>query len=454
LAALKNVDTLASYVHSFSFSSKLKLKLKSSPINTEKYMRKPTPILAFLFLLVTASTFGQRDSLAPRNISVGPSPASMPKIISVSVISAKDDGQKTTFHLGDNIVVVVNNGETFENKVPRDSTPYLYINGITLRGITPVRHFFYKDEGGRSRQYVELIYKIDRENEASAKAMNEVYHSVKSTRKVPCTFAVGIPELWRTPNFTGNPGLSFSLIWNEKVAMLVVAFILLVLASAVLLAMKSGLLKDKTKFLEKNGEKMEIYSLAKSQLFFWSIIIISCYFALWGLTGSLPKLNSSTLILLCISMITTGGAKMIEVGQLGTGKNNDFMPKNFVADILSDARGINIHRFQMVLWTIGLGSYFIVSVIQNLAFPVFDDTLLALMGISNGTYLGLKIPEYQEDKKTEQQNQNASAQGAQTPLSDADKTKVDVAELRKAVDEIKNAMIAKAGGTSSGQAEG
>lgn len=65
----------------------------------------------------------------------------------------------------------------------------------------------------------------------------------------------------------------------------------------------------------------------------------------------------------------------------------------FWSDILSDANGVNFHRFQMAAWTIVLAFIFIVAVTRVLAMPDFDNTLLALQGLSAGTYLGLKITE-------------------------------------------------------------
>ena len=66
---------------------------------------------------------------------------------------------------------------------------------------------------------------------------------------------------------------------------------------------------------------------------------------------------------------------------------------SLLTDILSDANGISFHRFQMAAWTLVLGIIFISSVYYNLAMPVFDTTLMGLLGLSAGTYLGLKIPE-------------------------------------------------------------
>jgi hypothetical protein len=66
---------------------------------------------------------------------------------------------------------------------------------------------------------------------------------------------------------------------------------------------------------------------------------------------------------------------------------------NFLQDILSDANGVNFHRFQMAAWTLVLALVFIGHVYRELAMPQFSETLLALLGISAGTFVGLKIPE-------------------------------------------------------------
>lgn len=68
-----------------------------------------------------------------------------------------------------------------------------------------------------------------------------------------------------------------------------------------------------------------------------------------------------------------------------------------IMDLLSDVNGVTFHRFQIVVWTIVLGMIFIYSVWTSLTMPQFSDTLLALMGISAGTYVGFKIPERQTD---------------------------------------------------------
>ena len=65
----------------------------------------------------------------------------------------------------------------------------------------------------------------------------------------------------------------------------------------------------------------------------------------------------------------------------------------FLRDILSDGSGYSFHRFQIFAWTIILGIIFVSSVYNNLTMPEFSTTLLGLMGLSAGTYIGFKFPE-------------------------------------------------------------
>jgi hypothetical protein len=65
----------------------------------------------------------------------------------------------------------------------------------------------------------------------------------------------------------------------------------------------------------------------------------------------------------------------------------------FLRDILSDGSGYSFHRFQIFAWTIVLGIIFLSSVYNDLTMPEFSPTLLGLMGLSAGTYIGFKFPE-------------------------------------------------------------
>ena len=67
--------------------------------------------------------------------------------------------------------------------------------------------------------------------------------------------------------------------------------------------------------------------------------------------------------------------------------------EGFFIDILSDANGLSFHRFQMFAWTVVLGIIFVVSIARQLVMLDFSATLLGLMGLSSGTYIGFKFPE-------------------------------------------------------------
>jgi hypothetical protein len=70
--------------------------------------------------------------------------------------------------------------------------------------------------------------------------------------------------------------------------------------------------------------------------------------------------------------------------------------RGFLQDILADASGYSFHRFQIFAWTIVLGIMFVSSVYNRLTMPEFSATLLGLMGLSSGTYIGFKFPEQKQ----------------------------------------------------------
>jgi hypothetical protein len=76
-----------------------------------------------------------------------------------------------------------------------------------------------------------------------------------------------------------------------------------------------------------------------------------------------------------------------------TAESAPTVSQGYLRDILSDGIGYSFHRFQIFAWTIVLGIIFISSVYNGLTMPEFSPTLLGLMGLSAGTYIGFKFPE-------------------------------------------------------------
>jgi hypothetical protein len=65
-------------------------------------------------------------------------------------------------------------------------------------------------------------------------------------------------------------------------------------------------------------------------------------------------------------------------------------------DIISDEKGVSIHRLQNVIWTLVVGVIYISSVFNRKLLPdqtIISKELLGLMGVSAGAYLGLKTSE-------------------------------------------------------------
>ncbi len=151
------------------------------------------------------------------------------------------------------------------------------------------------------------------------------------------------------------------------------------------------------------------YSLSRFQLAFWSCLVIAAYLFIWLITEELDTITGSVLTLLGIGSATALGAKIIDQGKTGEGNvSNPASPGNaaapaaeivprtsngFLKDVLSDSQGISLYRFQLFAWTLVLGVIFCASVYNGLEMPQFSTTLLGLMGISSGTYLGFKVPE-------------------------------------------------------------
>lgn len=146
------------------------------------------------------------------------------------------------------------------------------------------------------------------------------------------------------------------------------------------------------------------FSLARFQFLFWLLIIFFGIVHIWGITDELTNPTGTVLLLLGISGGTFYIGKLIDVKPSGTDTktateyvteflNTNKQSKGFVMDMLSDGKTISLHRLQLLMFTVFLGIYFTWQVIYGLALPQFSDTMMVLMGISSGTYAGIKTTE-------------------------------------------------------------
>ncbi len=209
--------------------------------------------------------------------------------------------------------------------------------------------------------------------------------------------------------------------------------LILMLVAVTMLAKRSNLLRDvitdRNRFEARAAETPGLtpkapYSLGRSQLTLWTIIIIGSYIFLYLENGYVPPhLDEVNLILLSISIGTTVVAQVIDGTQTGP-RHQDTPSQGFITDILSDEKGISIHRLQQVIWTIIVAVIYIKFVAANTRLPdetVITTQLLELMGISAGAYVGLKATENmkQAAEQPAAKPVEASSQEA-VPIEDAE----------------------------------
>ncbi|HEX2747551.1 MAG TPA: hypothetical protein VHM91_06110 [Verrucomicrobiales bacterium] len=146
--------------------------------------------------------------------------------------------------------------------------------------------------------------------------------------------------------------------------------------------------------LRDRGDPANAFSLGRTQMAFWGVIVLSCFAGVAAASYSLEYIPAQVLVLLGISAATGLSATVIDNGALPTKKSDRTGINGFFDDIcIGGDNGASFHRVQVVLWTVVLGIYFIWNVVHMMSMPVFAETLLVLMAISNGTYLGFKTKE-------------------------------------------------------------
>lgn len=319
--------------------------------------------------------------------------------------------------------------EWAQTKTNDPSKLVLYLNGTQMKGITPK-----PDRVGANELYFTLERVVDSdEKKDNRKAWDALLSRPKGFGKDGAIRVTIGPE--SGPPFESNETASLYAI--DPIWFIVyIALLAFLLYGMISLAKKSNLLRDSGRDPADGGKKC--YSLARAQMACWFFLIVAAYVFIWMVTGATDTITASVLGLMGISAGTGLAAVVVdnskraqattELEKLRTEKAklegqktalaaafptesaqrladlpglierqqevvDPCSSQGFVHDILSDADGISFHRLQIAVWTVVLGFIFCVSVYNVLSMPTFSDTLLGLMGISGGTYVGFKIPE-------------------------------------------------------------
>jgi hypothetical protein len=205
---------------------------------------------------------------------------------------------------------------------------------------------------------------------------------------------------------------------------------------------------------DKNGRiPRKAFSLARTQMAWWTFLVIAGFILIWMVTWDSAAIPASVLALIGISAATGLAGAVVDKSNMSSLESEQSQlssekaglqaeitafrtqltappagtiaaniqagidtktarvkaiddrlteiaaqvatpgPEGFFSDILSDATGLSFYRFQMFAWTVVLGIIFAASVVRELVMLDFSTTLLGLMGVSSGTYIGFKLPE-------------------------------------------------------------
>ena len=308
----------------------------------------------------------------------------------------------------------------------------LYLNGQEVKGAKPVAI--------KGPQQNWLGFDLVRTADSDPVWRSLLGSPTKDYRKVDVS--VGFSGKAPIPVTAGKPSQPFMYLrmFYPRWVFIALALLVLLFVWFVIEARRGGLIHDSDP-PSPPPDKMKPYSLALTQAAWWFFIVLGSFGFIYLITGDYNTISDQALILMGLGTGTALGAFMInatkrdnantqlstlrpqeaqltaEIGQLNdpveladkraklvelrkqikeaeSGLSNP-VSETFRKDILTDVNGVALHRFQMVAWTLALGLTFVIGVYRNLAMPEFSTTLLVLMGISAGTYLGFKIPERQ-----------------------------------------------------------
>jgi hypothetical protein len=252
---------------------------------------------------------------------------------------------------------------------------------------------------------------------ARDKTNDEIWSDLIGSADPRTIFTPRTTDLSISPATGGN---GTPIAKSHPVALLRFRWIHMLFWTTMLLLALTFILKWDVKRLLREDSLDEIamadrpYSLSRCQMLWWLFWVVVSYIFIYMATGAIDTITETVLSLMGIGSATTLGAVLIDASD-NSKPNNENKTMGFWQDLLNSKyqKGAGVHRLQLILWTMILTVIFLVSVYTKLSMPQFSLTLLALQGISSGTYLGFKFPENNQnsmDKTVETKAENPSLQ--------------------------------------------
>ncbi|HEY6806090.1 MAG TPA: hypothetical protein VI306_21085 [Pyrinomonadaceae bacterium] len=276
--------------------------------------------------------------------------------------------------IGKTITVEVEQLSTWAAAGHEPSQLVLFLNGREMKDLHP-------ESMNGNKLLFHLLRTSDNSNVWESLLREPVVHR-------PVTLSVGMEnKLPFDSIFESDHPLNLTVI-RPRWGIVSLAVVLVGLFLLIYFARNTNMLRESG--ASPGPGKLKPYDEGRVQTASWFFLISSAYLSLWLVTGDLDTLKPPFLALVGIN----GGTALI-AHLLDKPSDAAAVSSGFFRDILSNDGGYSFVNFQMLAWTLALGIIFVASVYDNLAMPNFNGALLALTGISSGTYLGFKFVEQQ-----------------------------------------------------------
>jgi hypothetical protein len=322
-----------------------------------------------LALALALPAGAQDDANTPSLISSAPETVSMGKTIVTSLLAPPD--------------VEIQDGQLL-----------LYLNGRPLHGLTAYRTGSTRDtsvigaDGApKSMRIMSYAFLLER-TDSSRRTWGALIGSPRSSLR-RFQVGVGTADAGEFPVSAAEPPEVQFRVVRAGWFMLGLMVLIVVIIGFCLAGWKTRLLRDP-------GGDNPPYSLAKTIAAIWGTIILGAFLLIWLATGEFNGIVTGDAVLLAgITLATAATSLTISRDVSALRAADAHVPKHrgWLTDMMWNQSGPALHRFQTLVWNAVMMAIFCTVAYESLIMPELDTELLALLGISNGMYLGVKLNE-------------------------------------------------------------